>query len=59
VIVTTADFLVFATLVLIFDVVPLTQEMGKEETTQAPTPQHAASNQLTDNLLLVASVLTT
>ena len=39
-----AEFLFFAAFVLILCLVPLVKEMGKEQTTQAPTAQKAAGN---------------
>jgi hypothetical protein len=41
----TAAFLLFAALVLILCLVPLLEEMGKKQPTQAPTAQKAARNQ--------------
>jgi hypothetical protein len=32
--------------------------MGKKQTTQAPTAEHATGNQLADDLLLVSAALT-
>ena len=47
VILTTAAYLLFAALalVLILFLVPLAEDMGKKQTTQAPTAQHATGNQ--------------
>ena len=54
-ILTAATFLLFAAFVLILFLAPLAEEMGKKQTTQAPTAQHATGNQLTDDLFLVSA----
>jgi hypothetical protein len=56
VILTAAFLLLFAALVL-FHVLSLAEETGKEQTPQAPTAQQATGNQLTDNLLVSAALL--
>jgi hypothetical protein len=58
VILTAATFLLFAAFVLVLFLVPLAEKMGEQQTTQAPTAQHATGNQLTDDLLLVSAALT-
>jgi hypothetical protein len=44
-------------LVGLYHLAPLAEEMGKKQPTQAPPAQHAAGNQLTDNLLLISAAL--
>jgi hypothetical protein len=55
VILTSAALFLFAAFFLFL--MPLAKEMGKKQATQAPTTEHAASNQLADNLLLVSPAL--
>jgi hypothetical protein len=53
----TAAFFLFATLFLVLLPAPLAQEMGKKQTTHAPTPQKATGNQPADKLLVVSAAL--
>jgi hypothetical protein len=54
---TSAEFLFLAAFVLILCLAPLAEQTGEKQTTQAPTAQKAASNQLADDLLLVSAAL--